>query len=68
MNILKKNMEEEDVLIETVTGERSISKLYGDTIFGKTCIWKGCQASVLVLQYATKKMYQVLNLMKILLF
>jgi mannitol-specific phosphotransferase system IIBC component len=32
INILK-NVTEEDVLIETVTGKTSISKLYGDTIF-----------------------------------
>jgi len=60
MGILK-SVEEEDVLIETVTGERSISKKYGDTIFGKTRILKGRQGSVLVSQYATKHMYQVLN-------
>ena len=60
MDILK-SMEEEDVLIEMVTGEKSISKFYGDTIFGKTRILKGRQGSVLVSQYATKKMYQVIN-------
>jgi len=43
-----KNVEDEDVLIETVTGERSISKQHGDTIFGKTRILKGRQGSVLV--------------------
>jgi hypothetical protein len=59
-NILK-NVEEENVLIETVTGERSMSKIYGDTIFGKTRILNGRRGSVLVSQYATKKMYQVLN-------
>ena len=58
--ILKK-VAEEDVLIETVTGEKSISKLYGDTMFGKTRILNGRRGSVLVSQYATKKMYQVLN-------
>jgi hypothetical protein len=35
MNILR-NVEEEDMLIETLTGEHLISKLYGDTIFGET--------------------------------
>ena len=60
MNIIK-NVEEEDVLIETVTGELSISKFYGDTIFGKTRILKGKTGSVLVSQFAMKKMYQVLN-------
>jgi hypothetical protein len=60
MDILK-SIEEEDVLIETVTGEQSISKLYGDTIFGKTWILKGRQGSILVSQYVMKKMYQVLN-------
>jgi hypothetical protein len=60
MNILR-NVAEEDVLIEMVTGERSISKLYGDTIFGKTRILNGYRGSVLVSQNATKKMYQVLN-------
>jgi len=56
-----KNVAEEDVLIETVTGEKSISKLYGDTVFGKTRILNGRRGSVLVSQYATKKMYQVIN-------
>jgi hypothetical protein len=60
MNILK-NVAQEDVLIETVTGERSISKLYGDTIFGKTRILNGRRGSVLVSQYATRNLYQVLN-------
>jgi hypothetical protein len=55
------NVAKEDVLIETVTGEKSISKLYGDTIFGKTRILNGRKGSVLVSQYATKKMYQVVN-------
>ena len=53
MDILQ-NVAEEDVLIETVTGERSISKLYGDTIFGKTRILNGRRGSVLVSQFATK--------------
>lgn len=35
------NIENEDVLIKTVTGERSISKEYGDAMFGKTRILKG---------------------------
>ena len=42
------NIAEEDVLIETVTGEKSISKLYGDTVFGKTRILNGHKGSVLV--------------------
>jgi len=60
MNILR-NVEEEDVLIETVTGKHLISKLYGDTIFGKIRILKEHCGSVLVSQYAAKKVYQVLN-------
>jgi hypothetical protein len=44
-----------------MTGEYSISKLYGDILFGKTWILKGHQGSVLVSQYATKKICQVLN-------
>lgn len=60
MNILK-NVEKEDVLIVSVTDERSLSMLYGGMIFGKTCILKGRQGSVLVSQYATKKLYQALN-------
>lgn len=55
-----KSVEEEDVLIQTVTGERSISKNC-DTIFGKTRILKGHIGSVLVSQYPTKHMYQMLN-------
>lgn len=31
-----KNVAEEDILIETVTGKISITKLYRDTVFGKT--------------------------------
>jgi hypothetical protein len=61
MEILK-NVAEEDMLIETVTGEKSISKLYGDTIFGKTRILNGRSGSVLVSQCATRDMYQVINL------
>ena len=60
MDILK-DVEGEDVFIETVTGEWSISKFYGDTISGQTRILKGRHGSVLVWQYAMKKMYQVLN-------
>jgi hypothetical protein len=60
MDILQ-NVAEEDVLIETVTGERSVSKLYGDTIFGKTRILNGRRGSVLASQFATKQMYQVIN-------
>jgi hypothetical protein len=60
MEILK-HVEDEDVFIETVTGERSISKQHGDTIFGKTKILKGIQGSVLVTQFSSKHMYQVLN-------
>jgi hypothetical protein len=60
MDILQ-NVAKEDVLIETVTGERSISKLYGNTIFGKTRILNGHKGSVLVSQFATKQMYQVIN-------
>jgi hypothetical protein len=55
------NVEAEDVLIEMVTGEKSISQEYGDSIFGKTRILKGHRGSVLVSQCSTKKMYQVLN-------
>jgi hypothetical protein len=43
-----KNVEDVDVFIETATGERSISKQHGDTIFRKTRILKGRQGSVLV--------------------
>lgn len=48
-----KDIAEEDVMIESVTGETLLSKLYGDTIFGKTRIINGHRGSVLVLQYAT---------------
>ncbi len=51
----------EDVLIETMTGEKSISKLYGDTIFGKTRILKGHSGSILVSHYSARDMYQVIN-------
>jgi len=52
-----KSVEDKDVLIETVTGEKSISKQHGDTIFGKTRILKGSQGS----QFSSKHMYQVPN-------
>ena len=46
------NVENEDVLIEAVTEEKSISKEFRDTIFGdKTYILNGSQGSVLVSQY-----------------
>jgi hypothetical protein len=48
MNILK-NDAEEDILIETVAGEMSTLK---------TRILNGRRLSVLVSQYATKKIYQ----------
>jgi hypothetical protein len=51
------NVKNEDVLIETVTSEKSISKEFGDTVFGKTRILKGQHGSVLVSQYSLKKMY-----------
>jgi hypothetical protein len=56
-----RSIEEEDILIETVTGEQSISKLYGNTIFGRTRTLKGRSRSVLVSQYSMKRMYQVIN-------
>jgi hypothetical protein len=56
MEILR-NVEEEDMLVKTIMGEHSISKLYGDTIVGKTQILVGHHGSVLVSQYTTKKMY-----------
>jgi hypothetical protein len=55
------NVEDEDVLIEPVTGERSISEQHGDTIFVKTRIPKGRQGSVLVSKFSSKHMYQVHN-------
>jgi hypothetical protein len=54
MEILK-NVKEEDVLIEAVTGKHSLSKLYGNTTFGKTRILKGRSGSVLLSQYAAKR-------------
>ena len=50
------NVEHEDVVIETVTGEKSISKEYGGTIFSKTHLLKGRCGSVLVSQYSSKDM------------
>lgn len=60
MDILH-NVVEEDVLIKTVTGDKSISKLYSDTVFGKTRILNGYRGLVLVSVFATKQMYQVIN-------
>ena len=34
------NVENEDVLIETMTGQKSMSKEFGNTMFDETCILK----------------------------
>ena len=62
------NVENEDVLIETVTGQKSMSKEFGDTMFGKTRILKDRHGSVLVSQYSSRKMYNIFNPDKIHLF
>jgi hypothetical protein len=49
MNILK-NIAEENMLIETVTGKN------GGAIFGETRILNGRRGSVLVSQYSAKKL------------
>jgi hypothetical protein len=46
------------MLIKPMTGQQSISKLYGDTIFDITSILIGQRGSVLVSQCAAKKMHQ----------
>ena len=46
--LLLKNVAEEDLLIETVTGKKSIPKIYGDTMFFKTLILNGCRGLGLV--------------------
>jgi hypothetical protein len=55
------DVEEEHVLLEGVGGHKSISKEYGDSIFGKTRILKNTVGSVLVSSYSTRKLYQVTN-------
>ena len=47
MDVLR-NVEEEDVLIKILMCEHSISKLYDDTIFGKTQILRGHHGSIFV--------------------
>ena len=48
-------------MLEGVGGHKSMSKEYGDSIFGKTRILKQRVGSVLVSNYSTRKLYQVLN-------
>jgi hypothetical protein len=55
------DVEEEHVLLEGVGGHKSISKEYGDSIFGKTRILKNRVGSGLVSNYSTRKLYQVTN-------
>ena len=55
------NVEYKDVLIETMTGQKSMSKEFGDMMFGKTRILKDRHGSVLMSQYSMRKMYQVFN-------
>lgn len=52
---------EEPVLLEGIGGKTSLSKEYGDSIFGKTRILKHRTGSVLVSNAATKSLYQVVN-------
>jgi hypothetical protein len=49
------NVEDELLLIETVTREETISKQHRDTIFGKTRVLKGRKGSVLVLQFSFQR-------------
>jgi hypothetical protein len=55
------DVEEEHVLLQGVGGHKSMSKEYGDSIFGKTRILKNRVGSVLVSNYSTRKLYQVTN-------
>ena len=55
------NVENEDVLIETMMGQKSMSKEFGDMMFGKTRILKDRQGSILMSQYSSQTMYQVFN-------
>ena len=55
------DVEEEHIMLEGVGGHKSMSKEYGDSIFGKTRILKQRVGSVLVSNYSTRKLYQVLN-------
>ncbi len=55
------DVKEEHVLLEGVGGHKSMSKEYGDSIFGKTRILKNIVGSVLVSNYSTRKLYQVTN-------
>ena len=55
------DVEEEHIMLEGVGGHKSMSKEYGDSIFGKTRILKQRVGSVLVSIYSIRKLYQVLN-------
>ena len=55
------NVENEDILIETVMGQKSMSNEFGDMMFGKMRILKDRHGSVLLSQYSLWKMYHVFN-------
>jgi hypothetical protein len=42
--------------------KKSITKEYGESVFGKALILKGRRGSVLVWQHSSNDMYQVFNL------
>jgi hypothetical protein len=46
---------------QKIKEKQAAKKEKADTIFGKTWILRGRRGSVLVSQYSTKKMYQVIN-------
>ena len=52
---------EDPVLLEGVGGHTTLSKQFGDSIFGKTRVLKNRIGSVLVSNYSTRDKFQVIN-------
>jgi hypothetical protein len=52
---------EDPVLLEGVGGHTSLSKEIGDSIFGKTRVLKNRVGSILVSNYSTRNLFQVIN-------
>ena len=58
---LMTEIEEDPVLLEGVGGHTSLSLQIGNTLFGKARVLKHRQGSVLVSNYSTRGMFQVIN-------
>jgi hypothetical protein len=52
---------EDPVLLEGVGGHTTLSREIGNSIFGKTRVLKGRRGSILVSNYSTRNLFQVIN-------